>query len=209
MRWLLVGVHGFIFIHFGVTGKDALFITQKPRFYGVRTGQFVYIICQPSLQHKPAHVQWYKASEDDVHVHARQPLEQVKTGDSGVIQNAVLFLNNLEAEDTGVYFCRINSTWGFGTGLQVARPLDRNQAAFRSSMKDGFIILQALLLTVCAVAFLHHNRKLLVKHDIEYEEPEVDHIYEGLAIESRTEELYEELPIYDQMECTEVPWGQN
>ncbi|KAM9831217.1 B-cell antigen receptor complex-associated protein beta chain [Neosynchiropus ocellatus] len=206
MRWLLVGVHGFIIIHFGVTGEDALPITQKPRFYGVRTGQFVNIFCQPSMQHVPARAQWYKASEHDVHVRDRRLLDQAKTADNGVIKNAVLFLYNLEVEDTGVYFCKVNSTWGYGTGLQVARPLDRNQAAFRSSMKDGFIILQALLLAVCAVAFLHHNRKLLVKHDIEYEEPEVDHIYEGLAIESRSEELYEELPVYDQMECTEAPW---
>uniref|UniRef100_A0A3B4UDQ9 Uncharacterized protein n=1 Tax=Seriola dumerili TaxID=41447 RepID=A0A3B4UDQ9_SERDU len=66
--------------------------------------------------------------------------------------------------------------------------------------------------TVCSHITCHQGRALpqremkSEKSDSVYEEPETDHIYEGLAIETCGGGLYEELSIYAQAEGAEAPW---
>lgn len=63
-------------------------------------------------------VQWYrlnKYNED------RNKAEEVKAGGRISIPSpgTELFINALRVEDKGVYFCKVNDTWGPGTELQV------------------------------------------------------------------------------------------
>ncbi|XP_077358731.1 B-cell antigen receptor complex-associated protein beta chain isoform X2 [Festucalex cinctus] len=185
-----------------------LSITQKPRFYGVRPSRFVTIYCASSQQHLPAEASWYKAARYDQDVAEWRLLENAVTRDKDLTLNAFLILHDLRFEDSGVYFCRINETWGAGTQLQVARPVNRAQAMHRSNMKDGFIVLQGLMLAVIVALLFQRNRKMLKSKELIYEEPEIEHIYEGLTIEAYGGgDLYEELAVYATTDdCAEAPW---
>lgn len=203
MRWMLAGCCGLALISLSV----ALEISQKPRFYGVKTNRDVFIYCLSKKQSQPTKVDWYKADEyDDARRTAIQEAEKIHFKDQGMIQNAFLVLRQLQTEDSGVYFCRINDTWGPGTQLQVIRPSQRFQAVYRSQMKDSLMVLQGLLLAVCIATLVLRRRTLLEQKDSIYEEPETDHIYEGLAIETCGGALYEELAVYSTTEGTEAPW---
>ncbi|XP_028263921.1 B-cell antigen receptor complex-associated protein beta chain [Parambassis ranga] len=208
MRWTLAGCCWLAVLSLSGALSGALKVTQKPRFLGVRTDYPALFYCLPSL-HGPGRVQWFRADEYDSPVHSRT---EVQAGDGtgfqnhSLIQNAILFLHKLRTQDSGVYFCKINQMWGPGSELQVAKPIDFEQALYRTKMKDGLIILQALLLAVCVAAVLTRRHTLLEKNDSVYEEPETDHIYEGLAIESCGGGLYEELAVYSQPEEAEAPW---
>ncbi|KAK7919344.1 hypothetical protein WMY93_010628 [Mugilogobius chulae] len=196
VRWLLAGYCGLTLLHFTDSTVPPLQITQKPRFYGVMTGKTVGIYCLSSKQHvnSTAH------APDDVG-------HRILLRKKHLTENGILILKDLKLEDQGVYFCKINEEFGPGTELQVARPLNLANVLYRSQVKDGLIILQGLLLAVFIAAFGIRKKSLAVKKDCIYEEPEVDHIYEGLAIETCDGgDLYEEISVYAQPEGAEAPW---
>ncbi|KAM7370578.1 hypothetical protein PAMP_010110 [Pampus punctatissimus] len=203
MRWLLARCCGLALINLSM----ALLITQKPRFYGVRTREpLAYIYCLSSRQHLPSKVKWYKADGDDGEKTQIVAGNRIKMYNLNVTENSKLFLTDLQIEDSGVYFCKINDTWGPGTALQVARTIDIAEAQYRTNMKDGLIIFQGLLLAVLIAALLQHKQNMLKEKDSIYEDPQTDHIYEGLEIETCGGGLYEELSVYAQAEGAEAPW---
>uniref|UniRef100_A0A8C2ZD44 Ig-like domain-containing protein n=1 Tax=Cyclopterus lumpus TaxID=8103 RepID=A0A8C2ZD44_CYCLU len=197
--------------YFGVATNPAVPITQIPRFYGARTRHNAGICCRSARKLLPAKVEWFKASrytEDD------PSRSEIKAGRRFNFFNndpnqKCLVMHDVRTEDSGVYYCKLNDTWGPGTELRVARTIDLPQALHRTKMKDGLIILQGLLLAVCIAAVLLRKRQMLKQEDSIYEEPETDHIYEGLAIETCGGGLYEELSVYAQAEGAEeaeAPW---
>nr|QPF15790.1 Cd79b protein [Ceratias holboelli] len=210
MRCSLAGYYcGLTLIHMSVAPNDALRISQRPRFYGVRTRQSVRIYCQSSEQRQEATAHWYKVNEYNEEPEKRKEVkagERIKTLTMDLTTGGYLYIHAVRVVDRGVYFCKINNTWGPGTELQVAGPLSLAHALFRTKMKDGLILAQGLLLAVCIAAILLRKHKLSEKRDDIYEEPENDHIYEGLATETRGGGLYEELSVYAQPEGAEAPW---
>ncbi|KAM8836553.1 B-cell antigen receptor complex-associated protein beta chain [Spinachia spinachia] len=207
MRWLLAGCWGLALISFSAAPEPGTKITQKPRFYGVKTRKNVAIGCICGRGWLASRARWFKADRYEEGVATRREVvagKRFKFLDGH--EQKYLFLHDVRVEDSGVYFCRLNGTWGPGTALQVARALDLSQAERRTKMKDGLIILQGLLLAVCIAAVLLRKRQIMENKESMYEEPEVDHIYEGLAIESCEGGLYEELYVYAQAEGTEAPW---
>lgn len=203
MRWILARCCGLALISLSV----ALQISQKPRFYGVKTNRAVYIYCRPSNHGQKSEVNWYKADEYDDEKRTRIEEEgRFQFEDKGMIRNAFLVISDLQKEDSGVYFCRIDNSWGPGTEVRAVRPIQHAQARYRSQMKDSLMVLQGLMLAVCIAALLLRRRTLLEQKDSIYEEPETDHIYEGLAIETCGGGLYEELAVYSQADGAEAPW---
>lgn len=102
--------------------NQTLQVTQKPRFYGVKTSRSVVIYCVASGLNLPAQVQWYKASEYNVMSTERIPVwdgERVNIWVKTPTRNASIRLWHLGTEDSGVYYCKINGTWGPGTEVQV------------------------------------------------------------------------------------------
>nr|AJG39039.1 B-cell antigen receptor complex-associated protein beta chain [Lutjanus sanguineus] len=200
MRWLLAGYFGLALISISV----AVQITQWPRFYGLNHGGSANFHCQLSKQDPAEHHQWYKAE------HYNKAKVQIKADPRFEIHNSTrgcsLSIHELREEDNGVYFCKIKQAFGPGTELRVTRPFNRKQALYRTQMKDALIILQGLLLAVYIAAVLLRKRTLSEKTDSIYEEPETDHIYEGLTIETCGGGLYEELSVYAQAEGAEAPW---
>ncbi|KAK9530076.1 hypothetical protein VZT92_011609 [Zoarces viviparus] len=211
MCWLLAGCCGLALISISVAPDPAVQITQKPRFYGVKTRRNVTIGCLSTQDLLPAKVQWFKADTYDEEVLNRREIEKEKKYIffNSNPQQRFLFISNVGIEDNGVYFCKLNDTWGPGTELQVVRPITLPQALHRTNMKDGLIILQGLVLAGCIAAVVLRRQQLLEKNDSIYEEPDTDHIYEGLAIETCGGDLYEELTVYAQVdgaEGAEAPW---
>ncbi|KAM9772811.1 B-cell antigen receptor complex-associated protein beta chain [Syngnathus typhle] len=208
MIWFLYGLCALTLLHVSVAVSRELAITQKPRFYGVRPGRYVTVYCASSHQHLPAEVHWYKADRHDQEVAQWRLLDDAMTRDKDLTLNAFLILHDLSFEDSGVYFCRINKTWGSGTQLQVARPINRAQAVRRSNVKDALMVVQGLMLAVIVALLLRRNGKMLKTKEHIYEEPEIEHIYEGLTIEAcGGGELYEELTVYASTDdCDEAPW---
>ncbi|KAM6963495.1 uncharacterized protein cd79b [Tautogolabrus adspersus] len=146
-------------------------------------------------------IQWYWAAQHNAN---KEQLPGQRTNIQ--ISGEYLRIINLHTEDSGVYYCKVNNSTGPGTGVKVARNINEEQALFRTKMKDGLMIFQGLLLAVCVAALLLRKRNLLEKSDSIYEEPETDHIYEGLAIETCGGGLYEELSVYAQVDGAEAPW---
>ncbi|KAM4524361.1 B-cell antigen receptor complex-associated protein beta chain [Odontesthes bonariensis] len=209
MRWILAGCCGLALIGLSVT----LQISQKPRFYGGRTSQSLSIYCLFSRHDMPSAVHtrnstavWYKADKYDGEKERIHEHEGVLFRKWNVIQNGFIHFTNVQIEDSGVYFCQVNGTYGPGTEVLAVKRRDVSQAAYRSKMKDGLIVIQGLLLAACIAAILLRKQKLMEKRDSEYEEPETDHIYEGLAIETCEGGLYEDLSAYARTEGTEAPW---
>uniref|UniRef100_A0A4W5K8W6 CD79b molecule, immunoglobulin-associated beta n=1 Tax=Hucho hucho TaxID=62062 RepID=A0A4W5K8W6_9TELE len=198
MCWLVVGCCGLAFVNLSVALNSTLQVTQKPRFYGVKTNRNVTIFCVVSDQNQPSKVDWYKASEYNI---KGKKIEggRVTVRQRSAFRNASIELSRVETEDTGVYSCLINNiTWGPGTELQVLRPSIPERAEKRSNLKDALIFIQGVLLTLFALAPLLRHQSLLKKEDAIYEEPEHDHIYEGLEIEHCGGGLYEDLSVYAQ-----------
>ncbi|KAM4715190.1 B-cell antigen receptor complex-associated protein beta chain [Anableps anableps] len=202
MHWTLAGCCGFVLISVSV----ALQISQKPRFYGLRPRKNVPIYCLSSQQHQQSTVKWYKADRYDTDKMEIKHHDRIRFESKHKVQNAYLYFNYLKVEDSGVYYCSINDTFGPGTEVQVIRPIDPVKAQYRSQMKDGLIVLQGLLLGVCIGAYLLRKQQLVKDSDSIYEEPETDHIYEGLAIETCGGGLYEDLTAYARVEGAEAPW---
>ncbi|KAL6094563.1 cd79b [Pungitius sinensis] len=208
MRWLLAACWGLALISVSVAPDPEPKITQKPRFYGVTTGKSVAICCLSDQGLLAPRARWYKADrhgEDEANRREILAGKMFEFFDDHPRKKYVL-LQHVRLEDSGLYFCRLNGTWGPGTAVQVARTTDLRQAEHRSKMKDGLIVLQGLLLAVCIAAVLLRKRQMTQMKESIYEEPETDHIYEGLAIESCGGDLYEELSVYAQAEGTEAPW---
>ncbi|XP_076615922.1 uncharacterized protein cd79b [Chaetodon auriga] len=205
MRWLLAGYCGLALISMSVALNDALMVTQKPRALAMRPHSFLNIFCH-SKQHPRNNVTWYKADE-----YNSEQREEIKRGDriqalTDPTQGPYLYINDLRMEDRGVYYCKMENKWGPGTAVHVARPLSHSHALYRTQMKDALIILQGLLLAVSIAAILLRKRHVFENTDSLYEEPETDHIYEGLTIETCGGGLYEELSVYAQADGTEAPW---
>ncbi|KAM9837284.1 B-cell antigen receptor complex-associated protein beta chain isoform 2-T2 [Aulostomus maculatus] len=201
MGWLLAGHCGLTWIIFSVVLTHALAITQMPRFCGKETGRLISMYCIVSNPNT-SHVDWYKAIKyDGERVMLTSPITRYSTTTS----HAFLYLINAAVEDSGVYFCKVNGKWGSGTEVLVARPIHRLSAEHRSKMKDGLMVIQGMLLAVCLAALVKRNQTLKNKDTI-YEEPEPDHIYEGLNIETCGGDLYEELPVYTEANGAEAPW---
>ncbi|PWA21349.1 hypothetical protein CCH79_00003300, partial [Gambusia affinis] len=184
----------------------ALQITQKPRFLGLRTRATAPIYCLVSDKNLKGTVEWHKADKYGADKNKIVPNERIRFESRLMIQNALLYFMDLKVEDSGVYYCSVNGTFGPGTEVQVVRPLDPIKAQYRSQMKDGLIVLQGLLLGVCIGAYLLRRQNLVKDSDSLYEEPETDHIYEGLAIEACGGGLYEDLTAYARVEGAEAPW---
>lgn len=93
----------------------ALQIRQTPRFIGAKTKQNVHIDCSTSA----STVQWYRLNKYD-----EDPNKAVEVKKGGKIEIATpgtrLLILDVRVEDRGVYFCKMNDTWGPGTELQVA-----------------------------------------------------------------------------------------
>ncbi|XP_077481849.1 B-cell antigen receptor complex-associated protein beta chain [Stigmatopora argus] len=208
MRWFLFGFCALVIINVPAALGRQFSIAQKPRFYGVRPNRFVTIYCASSHQHLPAKVCWFKATRYDQDAAQRQPLKDAMTRDKDFTVNAFLILHDLTLEDSGIYFCRINDTWGSGTQLQVARLVNRAQALRRSNMKDALIVLEGLMLAAIVTLLLQRHRKMVLRRERIYEEPKIEHIYEGLTIEGYGRgDLYEELSVYAEVEDgVEAPW---
>lgn len=105
----------------------ALQIRQFPRFIGVGTRRQVRIHCSAP----PGLVQWYrlnKYNED------RNRAEEVKAGGRISLPSpgTKLFISALRVEDKGVYFCKVNHTWGPGTELQVFSKATAQRASSRT-----------------------------------------------------------------------------
>ncbi|XP_060884986.1 uncharacterized protein cd79b, partial [Labrus mixtus] len=177
----------------------ALQLTQWPRYYGVKTGSTVSIYCLPKESVK---YQWYWAAQHNASVREQLPGQRKNIQ---MVENT-LHIGNLHTVDSGVYFCKADDTLGPGTGVKVARNITVTQILYRTRIKDGLMIFQGLLLAVCIAALLLRKRDLFEKTDSIYEEPEIDHIYEGLAIETCGGGLYEELSVYAQVDGAEAPW---
>ncbi|XP_059180722.1 B-cell antigen receptor complex-associated protein beta chain isoform X2 [Centropristis striata] len=204
MRWLLAGYCGLTLINISVALN--IIINQKPRFLGVNPRyKMMTIQCLQSELTEQYSTQWYKAvgvdGENKTVQGPRFFFQNLKKN-----KNAALTITDARMEDSGVYFCKVNGTWGPGTAVQIAKAIDVAQAEYRSKMKDGLIVLQGLVLAGCIAAVLLRKQTLREKKDSIYEEPETDHIYEGLAIETCGGGLYEELSVYAQAEGAEAPW---
>lgn len=210
VHWLLAGCCGLALLNLAVAdyvaGNKTLRITQKPRFYGVITNRTVGIVCLSSKQHLQSTVQWFKASKYDSDKIPIHPGGSIFLRNRNLTENAILLLTDLSIEDQGVYFCKINNVSGPGTEVQVAKPINITKALYRSQLKDGLMILQGLMLAACIAAYVFRKRTLSETKDSIYEEPEVDHIYEGLAIETCEGDLYEEISVYAHAEGAEAPW---
>lgn len=99
--------------------SGALQISQRPRFYGVRTNQKqLAIYCLVSPQHLQANVSWYKKAQGSDHKElVHEKTATFKTWN--MIGNALIRIQNLRVEDSGVYYCKINNTLGPGTHIEV------------------------------------------------------------------------------------------
>ncbi|XP_004556811.1 B-cell antigen receptor complex-associated protein beta chain [Maylandia zebra] len=201
MRWMLAGWWGLVLISLSVADNKILQIKQKPRFYGVAVKSNVPIYCSSSRQHNST-VKWFKANK----IGDEQTPLSTLIDDNIRFQMAYLYINNIQMRHSGVYYCKINETQGPGTEVKVFRPVVMEKALYRSNLKDGLIVFQGFLLAVFIAALLLRKQKLWERRDSEYEEPETDHIYEGLAIETCGGGLYEELSVYAQAEGAEAPW---
>ncbi|XP_029933999.1 uncharacterized protein cd79b [Myripristis murdjan] len=208
MRWLLIGCYGLALVSLSLALELKQSLYQMPRFLRMRTESEMTIECQgrPAKLSDNNWIEWYMATKYDKKIEDRIKLSNKK----GVnIVGRHLFIKPLTAEHTGVYYCKLNSTWGSGTEVQVFRPTKREDLLRRSKMKDTLIILQGLLLAICVAALLLRNQTLIKKKESIYEIPETDHIYEGLAIESCAGGLYEDISVYAQPEGAEAPWEQD
>ncbi|XP_048871468.1 B-cell antigen receptor complex-associated protein alpha chain [Brienomyrus brachyistius] len=172
---------------------DCLYLSQKPRYLGVKSGRSVKIYCVGVNES----VHWYRTQ-----AYGSQERKTINKSSRIMIdealpkKNASLSILKVTPEDSGIYYCEVNNKNGSGTELRVVRHITPKVAEKRSNMKDSMIIIQGLLLVLCATApvllyFYKGNNE-----DGIYEEPQDDHLYEGLTVEHC--DLYEDIPAYSQ-----------
>lgn len=115
--------------------QNHLQINQWPRFCGLKFNRHAHMLCLPANNHQNKSsehhvVQWYKVNKYDDALDGAKEIKQdgrIKMVNINVIRDAKLHIHNLTLEDTGVYFCRMNNTWGPGTELQVASKMSGQQ----------------------------------------------------------------------------------
>ncbi|TRY55664.1 hypothetical protein DNTS_016512 [Danionella cerebrum] len=194
LRFRAETMHYFFFCGWSIlalvylSAEGNLHVFQKPRFVGVKTGRTVLIYCVPSDPSLPTHVEWFK---DRAHRERLKSNNRITIKERSSYTNASVTIKKVEIEDSGVYFCKLNGTLGPGTELQVSRYSDAQSILQRSQVKDVLIFLQAFLLILCIVIPLGK------KEDAVYEEPDQDHIYEGLGV-GKDCDLYEDISGYAQ-----------
>ncbi|XP_042623111.1 B-cell antigen receptor complex-associated protein beta chain [Cyprinus carpio] len=200
MHYFLLGSSVMALIY--LSAEVNIHVFQKPRFIGVKTGRTVTIYCVTSDPSLTAQVEWYK---DPAYKNQLKNGQKIRITEKSDKMNASITVKKVEIEDSGTYFCKLNKTNGPGTELQVSRYSDPKTILMRSRVKDVFIFLQAILLILCVVVPLVHIYKLEKKEDAIYEEPEDDHIYEGLEIERcGGTDVYEDITGYAR--DTEAAW---
>ncbi|KAG7325514.1 hypothetical protein KOW79_011830 [Hemibagrus wyckioides] len=208
MNFIFLGCFLLFLVNLSATAE--LQIQQKPRFYGVKVGKTIGFTCSASDQTLgQAVVKWYKIDQYDK--------KKVEKGDMSEFKNprsymgsgnmkGQLFIKNVEVKDSGVYYCKMNSTWGHGTELQVFIGLNNRKAAERrNSVKDMIIFFQGFLLMMCIIIPLIWYYRLEQKEEAVYEEPEHDHTYEGLEVE-HCGDLYEDLTAFSPNPDAEASW---
>ncbi|XP_026078923.1 B-cell antigen receptor complex-associated protein beta chain isoform X2 [Carassius auratus] len=200
MHYFLLGSSVMALIY--LSAEENVHLFQKPRFVGVKTGRTVTIYCVPSNPTLSIHVKWYKGELYKKQLKNSHKIKIIEKSDK---VNASITIKKVEIEDSGTYFCQLNRTLGPGTELQVSRYSDPQTILRRSRVKDVIIFLQAILLVLCVVVPLVQIYKLEQKEDAIYEEPEDDHIYEGLEVERcGGADLYEDITVYAR--DTEAAW---
>ncbi|XP_034049945.1 uncharacterized protein cd79b isoform X2 [Thalassophryne amazonica] len=203
MCCLLAGCCGFALISLSVAINTSV-ITQLPRVIRKKASQSLSINCRFNIM-TATHVEWYKASSFDADENERTKVTaggRIDIFAGNQTKHPSLYFSHLNKEDSGAYFCKTDDKWGTGTEVEVV--MDRVN---RSNIKDGLIIFQAILLAMFLAAALLRNQQLQTeKKESDYDEPQTDHIYEGLAIETTGKDLYEDLCLYAQAEETEAPW---
>ncbi|XP_036429033.1 B-cell antigen receptor complex-associated protein beta chain [Colossoma macropomum] len=198
MHYLMFGCSLLVLVN--LSGSKANFqVLQKPRFYGVKPGKTVSILCSISdTSQNPVVAKWYKAK---AHKNEKKPYM------SSEARNMSLKISNVQLEDSGIYFCEVMNIVGHGTELQVLRYSNSKKAEQRSKMKDFVIFLQTFLLVLCIVLPLVWHYRLGKKEEAVYEEPERDHTYEGLEIEHCGGDLYEDIrPYCQESQGPEAAW---
>ncbi|XP_073684933.1 B-cell antigen receptor complex-associated protein beta chain-like [Garra rufa] len=176
MHYFLLGSSVMALIYLSAEGNIHVF--QKPRFLGVKTGRTVIIYCVPSNPSLPNRVEWFK---DQTHKVQLKESHRIRIMEKDDQTNASISIRQVETEDSGTYFCKMNDTFGPGTELQVSRYSDPKTILARSRVKDVIIFIQGLLLILCIAVPLVQFYKLDKKEEADYEEPEDDHIYEGTS----------------------------
>uniref|UniRef100_A0A4W6FTR0 Ig-like domain-containing protein n=1 Tax=Lates calcarifer TaxID=8187 RepID=A0A4W6FTR0_LATCA len=152
MRWLLAGCCALALINLSAAKHTELQIIQKPRFYGLKTNRMAGIHCsinQP-FRSQPVTVDWYKADTHMRHNIAEVKGERIKLQNINYTQNASLYIYKTQVEDSGVYFCKFNNTWGPGTQLIVIRKyLGQHTVSVRPINTQCLVMLE-----ICTVYFL-------------------------------------------------------
>ncbi|XP_056627216.1 B-cell antigen receptor complex-associated protein beta chain isoform X2 [Triplophysa dalaica] len=167
-------------------------VFQKPRFFGVKTGRSVKIYCVTSNPSLPAQVEWKIARTYKGPSIPLKTSQRIITMEKTSTRNASITIRTVNIEDSGIYICKLNNTEGPGTELHVSRHSDPQSILKRSRIKDMLIILQGFLLTLCVIVPLVLFYKQEKKEDAVYDEPEVDHTYEGLEID-HCGDIYEDI----------------
>lgn len=64
-------------------------------------------------------MEWHKADKYGADKNKIVPNERIRFESRLMIQNALLYFMDLKVEDSGVYYCSVNGTFGPGTEVQV------------------------------------------------------------------------------------------
>ncbi|MCI4384042.1 hypothetical protein PGIGA_G00033830 [Pangasianodon gigas] len=204
MNYILVGYFLLLLVNLAVSADFQ--VQQKPRFYGVKVGKQVGFTCSASdLSLGQAVVMWYKIEKYGDNKDHTRPLENRRAVQHSGNMKGQLFIRNVEVKDSGIYYCKMNQTWGLGTELQVFRRSKPEVIEWRNYMKDIIIFFQGFLIMLCVIIPLVWYYRLEQKEDAVYEEPEHDHTYEGLEIE-HCGDLYEDLTAFSQNPDAEASW---
>lgn len=105
--------------------NDTHLIRQKPRFYGGLTHKSSVVIhCLHSRQNLSATVEWYKVNKYDEDQEKRRRINPERRRiviyhSNEATLRSILQIFSPRITDTGVYFCKLNDTWGPGTEVQV------------------------------------------------------------------------------------------
>uniref|UniRef100_A0A8C1E0Y2 CD79b molecule, immunoglobulin-associated beta n=1 Tax=Cyprinus carpio carpio TaxID=630221 RepID=A0A8C1E0Y2_CYPCA len=199
MHYFLLGSLVMALIYLSAEGNIHVF--QYPRFIAVKTGRSVWINCFLSNKSLPTHVEWFKGQNYKDQLKSSHRIKIMEKSDN---RSAFITILETETEDSGTYFCKLNGMPGPGTELLVYRHLKPPNLMI-TRVKDFVIFLQALLLILCIVVPLVQFYRMEKKEDAVYEEPEDNHIYEGLAVEQcGGADLYEDISVFAQV--PDAPW---
>ncbi|KAK3529404.1 hypothetical protein QTP70_031132, partial [Hemibagrus guttatus] len=183
MNFIFFGCFLLLLVNLSATAEFR--VQQKPRFYGVKVGKTVGFTCSASDPNLgKAVVMWYKVEkydedEDEVNTGQMQEFKNPRSRKAQENMRGQLFIRNIEVKDSGIYYCKMNQTWGHGTELQVfIGRSNREVAERRNNIKDMIIFFQGFLLMLCIIIPVVWYYRLEQKEEAVYEEPEHDHTYE-------------------------------